>query len=139
METVKEYTREDLTVVWKPETCSHSRKCFSGLRSVFDPTKRPWVDMSGAEKEAIINQVKQCPSGALSYRMANATENPSTPEPMTVEVNPTGPLIVKGDFTITHPDGRVEQRAGRTTLCRCGASQNKPFCDASHKKIGFAG
>ena len=138
MEKIKEYTKGDLTVVWKPETCIHSRKCFNGLNNVFDPTKRPWVNMEGAERDAIITQIKQCPSGALSYKIDGKAVN-ETEATTKVEVNPTGPLIVTGDFTIQHADGRIEERKGRTTLCRCGASQNKPFCDASHKRIEFKG
>lgn len=134
--TVKEYTKDDLTVVWKPDICSHSQKCFRGLGSVFNPQNRPWIDMSGAEKEAIIAQVKQCPSGALSYRLAGEAKVEAE-TPLTVEVNPTGPLIVQGSFTIVHADGTREERTQRTTLCRCGASERKPFCDGTHKKIGF--
>jgi CDGSH-type Zn-finger protein len=74
----------------------------------------------------------------LSYRLEGQNEE-TTMQELIVEVNPTGPLIVKGDFTIIHPDGREEKRTVRTTLCRCGASKRKPFCDASHKEIGFKG
>lgn len=138
MEKVKEYTREELTVIWKSESCIHSGKCAMGLKAVFDPKRRPWIDLSAAEKSEIVEQVKKCPSGALSYKINGQIVN-EIESNMKVEVNPTGPLIVTGDFTIQHPDGRVEERTGRTTLCRCGASQNKPFCDASHKRIEFKG
>jgi len=61
------YTKGDLTVVWKPALCQHSTICWKGLRSVFDPWVRPWVNMDGAEAEQIKEQVSKCPSGALSY------------------------------------------------------------------------
>jgi uncharacterized Fe-S cluster protein YjdI len=60
------YTKGDLTVVWKPELCQHSTNCWKGLRSVFDPMEKPWVNMDGAEEERIVEQVCKCPSGALS-------------------------------------------------------------------------
>ena len=61
------YTNGEVTVVWKPDTCIHSKICWTELREVFDPFKRPWVNMEGSTTERIIEQVKKCPSGALSY------------------------------------------------------------------------
>lgn len=66
----KHYTKGILTVVWKPELCQHSAKCRDGLIAVFDPGKSPWINMDGAEAERIVEQVKMCPSGALSYIIA---------------------------------------------------------------------
>ncbi len=63
----KKYTNGEVTVVWKPAICEHSAICFLGLPGVFNPTKRPWINIQGAETEKIIEQVKKCPSGALSY------------------------------------------------------------------------
>lgn len=68
-EIVKHYTNAEVTVVWKPNLCIHSTNCFQGLLQVFNPSKRPWVNMQGASSEKIIEQVKQCPSQALSYFM----------------------------------------------------------------------
>jgi uncharacterized Fe-S cluster protein YjdI len=61
------YTNGEVTVVWKPEVCRHSGICARGLPGVFDPGRRPWIDMNQAETMHIIEQVKRCPSGALSY------------------------------------------------------------------------
>ena len=63
----KKYTNGEVTIVWKPSRCVHSAKCFLGLPAVFDPTKRPWVNPQGAGTQSMIDQVKECPSGALSY------------------------------------------------------------------------
>lgn len=65
---VKEYSNEDTTVVWKPSLCQHSAKCFMGLGAVFDPRRRPWVDLTQSTSEHIRAQVDKCPSGALSWR-----------------------------------------------------------------------
>src|SRR5262249_48946757 len=62
----KRYSNGELTVVWRPALCIHSRKCWTGLPAVFDPEKRPWVTITGATTEAIAAQVRQCPSGALT-------------------------------------------------------------------------
>ena len=66
-EIVKEYSNDEMTVVWKPNLCQHSKKCWKELLSVFNPQKKPWINMEGADSEQIIEQVKKCPSGALTY------------------------------------------------------------------------
>ncbi len=61
------YTNGEITVIWQPEICQHSTLCWKGLIEVFNPQERPWIKMDGATTERIIEQVKKCPSGALSY------------------------------------------------------------------------
>jgi len=63
------YTNDDITVVWRPNVCMHSSLCWKGLIDVFNPKEKPWIKMGGAITERIIEQVKKCPSGALSYFM----------------------------------------------------------------------
>ncbi len=60
------YTNGEITVEWRPELCIHCEACFHGLPEVFDPNKRPWVNMAGARSEDIKQQVAQCPSAALA-------------------------------------------------------------------------
>ena len=69
MSKTKEYTNGEVTVVWKPEICTHSGVCVRGLPQVFQPREKPWVKIDAADTESIIEQVKQCPSGALSHYM----------------------------------------------------------------------
>ena len=144
LETLK-YHKDDLTVVWKPKTCIHSTLCWKGLISVFNPKARPWINLDSAGKEQIIEQVKKCPSGALSYYLNN--ENPETPEKLVaesasklkVEVSPNGPYLIKSECLIVYSNGTEETKTGTVALCRCGASANKPYCDGSHRKNGFTG
>ena len=68
----KHYKKGNLTVIWKPDICRHSGICAKGLHEVFKPRESPWIDMDGADAERITEQVKLCPSGALSYEI---TEN----------------------------------------------------------------
>ncbi len=63
----KPYTNGEITVVWKPGVCIHSAKCVQGLGEVFNVNARPWINMDGSSTDRIIQQVEQCPSGALSY------------------------------------------------------------------------
>ncbi|MBX7107696.1 MAG: (4Fe-4S)-binding protein [Chitinophagales bacterium] len=63
----KKYSNGEITIVWKPDLCIHSGRCFSGLPEVFDNNARPWIKPEGSTTERIIRQVQKCPSGALSY------------------------------------------------------------------------
>ena len=141
------YTNNEVTIVWKPKTCIHSTICWKELIEVFNPRERPWIKMEGATTQRIIEQVRKCPSGALSYYM-NADEVKKTdPEKVVaeaasitkVEVSPNGPYLIKNECLIVHSDGKEEIKSGTVALCRCGASGNKPYCDGSHRKIEFKG
>lgn len=127
--------------MWKPSLCTHSRKCWTGLPEVFKPGDRHWIHPDGGTTERIVAQVKQCPSGALSFQLNNATEEATaTQQPdATVEVTPDGPLIVRGTVEVRHADGRMERKERQCDLSRCGASANKPYCDGAHRRIGFTG
>lgn len=137
-EAAKEYTNGEITVVWKPDVCIHARLCWTQLAGVFDPRKRPWVNMEGADTERIIEQVSKCPSGALScYR--NTDVNPPTDisAEAKVEVMPNGPLLVYGNLIVKLKDGSEQNKSKVTAFCRCGRSGNKPFCDGSHIRSEF--
>jgi uncharacterized Fe-S cluster protein YjdI len=140
---VKSYKGEDFEVLWKPGVCIHSTLCWKNLKPVFDPFRRPWIVLENGEREAIKNQVLACPSGALlwvenSSNLQSKVVEPHIPEDLLhIEQSIDGPLLVKGDFLLIHPDGKRELKQKTTALCRCGASSNKPFCDGSHKKIEF--
>lgn len=67
MNIIKHYTNGEVTIVWQPDICIHSAKCFHGLPEVFDPREKPWIRPEGATTEQIVAQVERCPSGALSY------------------------------------------------------------------------
>lgn len=65
-EITKHYSNGEVTIVWQPNICQHSGICFRGLPEVFDPRKKPWIEQHNSTTEKMVNQVKQCPSGALS-------------------------------------------------------------------------
>ncbi len=80
MEKIIRYTNGEITVLWKPERCIHSGRCWKGLGQVFRPKERPWVNMDGADSASITGQVNKCPSGALSIEINPnpAKENPDS-------------------------------------------------------------
>lgn len=141
---VKEYTNGEITVVWKPNVCIHSANCFHGLPRVFNPENKPWVNIKGADSATIAEQIKQCPSGALSYyydkdsKQREQETAVDTPESY-IEVTPDGPLMVHGKLKIKLADGTMASKTKTTAFCRCGGSANKPFCDGTHRKNNFKG
>jgi uncharacterized Fe-S cluster protein YjdI len=140
MEIKKEYTNGEVTVVWQPKICIHSAICAKGLPQVFKPKEKPWVKVDAATTQQIVNQVNACPSGALSYYMNNKKATATTPQENTkVEVVENGPLLVYGLLEVNHKDGSTENKKRSTAFCRCGFSNNKPYCDGNHNKEGFVG
>ena len=139
MDITKKYTNGEVTIVWKPDMCIHSKICWTELREVFDPFVKPWIKPEGAETERIIAQVKKCPSGALSYFMNRDAEGEkvNVDAETIVEASKDGPLLVYGNVTVKNSLGVLTKKANVTAFCRCGASANKPFCDGSHRKIEF--
>ncbi|MBI9055157.1 MAG: (4Fe-4S)-binding protein [Bacteroidales bacterium] len=143
----RDYTNGEITVHWKPSACVHSTICYNRLRSVFDPVKRPWVNMDGAPTDKIIDIVNQCPTDALTFTRNDATELEKNTEDKTesvteesatkIQIMENGPAIVSGSFLITDIDGNSLAKADTLALCRCGHSSSMPFCDGTHNNIGF--
>ena len=141
-EIIKEYSNGQLTVVWKPAICIHSKICWdklNGLPQVFNPMEKPWVKMEAASTDEIIAQIERCPSGALSCYMnaEKAKQDENTNGTCIVEVTPAGPLLVHGSIIVKDGKGSELKRRKLTAFCRCGASANKPYCDGSHQKLDF--
>jgi uncharacterized Fe-S cluster protein YjdI len=134
----KEYATDEIVVEWEPRLCYHSHNCVRSLPQVFDPSRRPWANVDAATADEIEAAVARCPSGALRTRRAGAAPPRLERAP---EIQPTrnGPLLASGGVRIVDADGNVVYEGEKAALCRCGGSSNKPFCDGTHKKIGFQG
>lgn len=157
----RKYSNGEITVYWSPYACVHASYCYRELIEVFDPGRRPWVDMTGAPTEKIIEVVDMCPTEALSWKWNNEEKNKSVgpehtnhikfkrPELMEedpIPVKPTlasvrimadGPIVVKGSFTLAFNGTRKEMNETLVSICRCGMSNHMPFCDGQHRKTGF--
>ena len=139
MVETKKYSNEDVTIVWESKKCIHSAICVKGLPKVFKPKDKPWITIEAATTDELVKQVKQCPSGALSYYMNDEEDNTSEVLETKVEILENGPLLVYGTLHVTHKDGSSETKNKTTAFCRCGASNNKPFCYGAHVKTEFKG
>jgi CDGSH-type Zn-finger protein/truncated hemoglobin YjbI len=131
------YVADGITVFDDRSRCAHFGQCTDRLPAVFRADTEPFVDLDRAPPDAIAAVVAGCPSGALS---AAATEDD---DPVETTADPSiipivdGPYRVRGAVQVVGADGRAYERRARQTLCRCGQSANKPFCDGSHWYAGF--
>ena len=135
---IMKYKKEELTILWEPKKCIHAAICVNELPGVYDPKAKPWIKPENASVGELKAQIDQCPSGALSYER-NETNKQINNMKTEVELMKNGPLLVKGNVEIKSHDGTVVTKEKMTAFCRCGASQNKPYCDGKHKTDGFVG
>jgi uncharacterized Fe-S cluster protein YjdI/CDGSH-type Zn-finger protein len=133
----KEYTSERIIVSFERSLCIHTANCLRGLPQVFDLDARPWIAPAAADADDIAAVVERCPSGALQYRRLDGGPQEAAPDETVVFPIPNGPLFVRGSVSIVDADGRPVRESIRMTLCRCGQSSNKPYCDNTHRLVGF--
>jgi CDGSH-type Zn-finger protein/uncharacterized Fe-S cluster protein YjdI len=137
-DNMREYTTDDIVVEYDVERCIHVAECVRGLPAVFDTTRRPWVQPENAPADETARVILRCPTGALHFRRLDGGPEETVPEENRIRVAAAGPLYVRGDVEIRTSDGTALLHDTRVALCRCGASQHKPFCDNSHRDVGFA-
>ena len=159
----RRYKNEDITVYWKPSACIHASYCYRELIEVFDPSRRPWVDMNSSTTERIIEVVNLCPTEALAWKwndesknesvgsdqlnhikfrrpeLMNCEEQESKERPVSVKIMADGPIVLKGNFTLLHSGVKKDIQESIISICRCGISDHMPFCDGQHRKVGFIG
>ena len=122
-----EYVGATVTIHDNRGICAHAGHCTDELPAVFRMRKKPWIDPDAASPEEITAIVRKCPSGALS--LAGLMEEGGEPS---IFVAPDGPYIVTGGPELLETERGQGASMRHYTLCRCGHSRNKPFCDGSH-------
>jgi CDGSH-type Zn-finger protein len=132
----RNYAGKRVTIHDNRSICAHAGFCTDGLAKVFNGDRNPWIDADGASIEQIIAVIKKCPSGALSYSI-DGTEYRDQQRPPSITVTSDGPYAVEGHPELVATPMADGASTEHFTLCRCGASKNKPFCDGSHWDIGF--
>jgi uncharacterized Fe-S cluster protein YjdI len=125
-ENDRKYTNGEITVFWRSKKCIHATLCYK-----------------------IIDIVNKCPTDALTYKYNKEVNESDTigqkdvkiPElkPAEIQIMKDGPIVVTGKIKLTDADGKEYKTYSITSFCRCGASGNMPFCDGTHRKIGFTG
>ncbi len=129
------YEGDGVTMTDDRGFCTHAGFCgdrFTTVWVMIHQTSDPEV------RERLKDMVRKCPSGRLAYsEPPDATDVEPDYRPPSIGIEPNGPIWVRGGVTIESEDGSTYEVRNRVTLCRCGRSRNKPFCDGSHKFVGF--
>jgi CDGSH-type Zn-finger protein/rubrerythrin len=133
----KEYPGPKLSVHHDRTICAFSTFCENKITDVWDMAEK--TDDPGVRAQ-VIAMIEKCPSGALTYKLHQPEEEMIEPDlPRQISVTDNGPLWVSGGISIEGADGQVYETRNRVTLCRCGHSKNKPFCDGQHIDAKFVG
>jgi CDGSH-type Zn-finger protein/uncharacterized Fe-S cluster protein YjdI len=131
----RRYRGQALDVTFSPPRCIHAAYCVRHLAQVFDRDRLPWVEPDGASADEVARVVSLCPSGALHYERKDGVAERAQAQ-NTIRLWRDGPLQVRGDLDIQADTVDIRGET-RVTLCRCGQSAHKPFCDNAHVKTGF--
>ncbi|MCL4250530.1 MAG: CDGSH iron-sulfur domain-containing protein [Anaerolineae bacterium] len=132
----RRYRSDTIDIAYNARRCIHAEECVHHLRAVFDNRRTPWIDPNGAPADQIAEVIHLCPSGALHYERKDGGAGEPTPTANTIRLWVDGPIEIRGDLHISGAHVEIADET-RVTLCRCGASDNKPFCDNAHLKSGF--
>jgi CDGSH-type Zn-finger protein len=135
----KNYVGKRITIHDNRKICSHAAECVNNLQSVFNPKSQPWINPGAAKIEEIINTIRKCPSGALSYSIDDVEYRDQNERKPLVTVSKDGPYLITGGIDLIGDNIQFAEGSSKEhyALCRCGASNNKPFCDGMHKTINF--
>jgi CDGSH-type Zn-finger protein/uncharacterized Fe-S cluster protein YjdI len=124
----------DLTLIYEGKKCIHSRFCVTGAPNVFlANVVGPWIHPDAMPVDALVEIAHVCPSGAIRYQRKDGKPDEAAPPVNLLSVREAGPYALRGELSIAGQTG-----AFRATLCRCGASKNKPYCDGSHHDVNFS-
>ncbi len=124
---------KDITIRFDGQRCIHARRCVMGEPAVFRANvEGPWIAPDAASAEEILRVAMNCPSGAITVERRDGGAGEAPPRANIVVIRENGPLAVHADLTVEGQGAMT-----RATLCRCGLSRNKPFCDNSHIEGGF--
>lgn len=136
------YEGRAITIYDNRGICSHRGYCTDELPSVFKGGNDPWIDPEGAGNEDIIRICEKCPSGALSYSLPGGERQQDVDRPATINISPKrygtdGPYDIQGSIVLVDHDGDTPESQEHYTLCRCGGSKNRPFCDGTHWYLDY--
>jgi CDGSH-type Zn-finger protein len=135
-ERAKTYQGTGVVVRDDRSICEHAGFCGNRSTNVWEMVSGAGTE-DGSVRSQMMAMIEHCPSGALTYRMTDDGPDVEPDLPVGVAVSADGPYFVTGGLTVDRSDGQRFESRPRMTLCRCGASANKPLCDGSHKDAGF--
>ncbi len=136
----KTYASKDIAVSYDARRCIHAARCIAGAPETFDKNARPWIQPGKSTADELARVVAECPTGALRYERLDGGPTEAVPANIALTFEKDGPIYVRGPMPLSDAAGNPYEDAGaRYALCRCGGSGEKPFCDGTHRSMGFKG
>lgn len=136
-ETLQTYEGKEITINFNRSICAGASECVKGLSSVFKSGNNSnWIFPDEDSNENIIKTISTCPSGALSYAIEGKISIDTRTKPK-VSIIKNGPYAVEG-ITLEEMSVPTNFSTTKYTLCRCGFSKNKPYCDYSHAENSWS-
>ena len=132
----REYAGKDISILDNRVICSHAAECVGNLPEVFRLGERPWIAPDNATPEDVVSVVEKCPSGALSHLIDGEHKRDFSLQ-TDISIAKNGPYNVTGNIEINIDEDLLPPSKEHFSLCRCGASKNKPYCDGSHHEAEF--
>ena len=133
---VRTFEGQELTIYYSRLLCSHAGECGKRLKTVFDSSRKPWIAPDNASREDIAAVITARPSGALSYGLRGEPPQHIVKNEVAITIEKCGPYHVNR-IGLAEPHPIKGGCADKYVLCRCGHSRNKPYCDGTHKDIGW--
>jgi len=131
------YTGQSAEVEWDGRLCIHYGECGRAQGDLFIGGRQPWCQPDLSTGQEIRDVVLRCPTGALSAQFSDGSRVEADDGENTASISQNGPVYIKGQLELEGLDDQSPGTQYRAALCRCGHSNNKPFCDNSHEKAGF--
>jgi CDGSH-type Zn-finger protein/uncharacterized Fe-S cluster protein YjdI len=130
---IDEIDSSDMTLIYEGKRCIHARFCVTGAPTVFlANVVGPWIHPEAIPVDRLVEIAHACPSGAIRYTRKDGKADESAPPVNLISIRESGPYAVRAELNLAGKTGEY-----RATLCRCGASKNKPYCDGSHHDVAF--
>jgi CDGSH-type Zn-finger protein len=129
------YAGKEITIHDNRDICAHAGYCTSGLPNVFQHGTEPWIDPDHDTAERVMETIRKCPSGALSYSIDGVEFRNPAARPPDVEITAPGPYVLTGNVELAKGVWAEGASTEHFELCRCGGSKRKPFCDGSHWEV----
>ncbi len=135
MPETQRFEGENIVVTYNPQLCIRSAACGKALPDVFNSLQKPWVNPDQSSADNVAHAVRQCPSGALQFERKDGKIHESPPQKNTMRAVKNGPLQCAGQMQMLDAFEKIAQHLTRAVFCRCGLSQNKPYCSGRHAEI----
>lgn len=135
-DTLQHYEGKDISITFNRSICSGAAQCVEKYSHIYSSEgSTDWIFPDKGNSEEIKQSIINCPSGALSFQINQKQSSGETYEKSRIDIVKKGPLHIKGDITLEGISFSTNANKQKYSLCRCGASQNKPFCDYSHASL----